>query len=97
MRYFETIISSILIIMCFESCYKEEIIFNAEPNNLLELPLILRINHKDCSFDYNQNSLRYSVAEEVIPKFEVFIEFQEYSVIFFENQLFLHYYTNSCV
>ena len=87
MRYFEIIISSILIIMCFESCYKEEIIFNTEPNNLLELPLILRMNHKDCFFDNNQNSLRYSVAEEAIPKFEVFIEFQEYSVIFFEDHL----------
>lgn len=87
MKYFKSIVISILIILCFESCYKEDVIFNTEPNNLLELPLILRMNHKDCSFDYNTNSLRYPISEEVIPQFEIFIEFQDYSVLFFENQL----------
>lgn len=79
-----------MILMLSESCYKEEVIFNSEPDSLLELPLILRINEKDCALDYNTGSLRYSISEDKIPGFEALIEFQDYSVIYFEDQLLVN-------
>lgn len=79
-----------MILMLSESCYKEEVIFNSEPNSLLELPLILRINKKDCALDYNTASLRYPISEDKIPGFEALIEFQDYSVIYFEDQLLVN-------
>ncbi len=79
---------SILSLLCIlESCYKEEVIFNANSNNSLELPLILSINSKYCAFDFNQNTLRYSIEQDSITSFKAFIEFQDYSEVSFNNQL----------
>ena len=79
-----------MMLMLSESCYKEEVIFNSEPNSLLELPLILRINEKNCALDYNTGSLRYPISEDKISGFEALIEFQDYSVIYFEDQLLVN-------
>ena len=79
-----------MILMLSESCYKEEVIFNSETDSLLELLLILRINEKDCALDYNTGSLRYPISEDKIPGFEALIEFQDYSVIYFEDQLLVN-------
>ena len=86
MRGFLFFISLFLLLFSLESCYKEEIIFNVEPNNSLDLPLILRINNRDCAFDYNQNTLRYPIKKDSISNFEAFIEFQDYSEVIFNNQ-----------
>jgi len=86
MRGFLFFISLFLLLFSLESCYKEEVIFDVESNNSLELPLILRINNKDCAFDYNKNTLRYSIQEDSIISFEAFIEFQDYSEVIFSNQ-----------
>jgi len=90
MRCYKNIVIPFMILMLSESCYKEEVIFNSEPNSLLELPLLLRINNKDCAFDYNTGSLRYPIAEEEISEFDALIEFQDYSVIYFEDQLLVN-------
>ena len=86
MRSFLFFISLFLLLFSLESCYKEEVIFNVEANNSLELPLILRINNKDCAFDYSQNTLRYTIEKDSIINFEAFIEFQDYSEVIFNNQ-----------
>ena len=86
MRSFLFFISLFLLLFSLESCYKEEVIFNVEANNSLELPLILRINNKDCAFDYTQNTLRYPIEKDSIINFEAFIEFQDYSEVVFNNQ-----------
>ena len=90
MRYFKNTVILFMILMLSESCYKEEVIFNSEPDSLLELSLILRINEKDCALDYNTGSLRYPISEDKIPGFEALIEFQDYSVIYFEDQLLVN-------
>ena len=81
---------SIFLIFSFESCYKEQIIFNSDPNNFLELDLILRINNKDCAFDQHTNTLRYPIEDDIIENFEAFIEFQEYSEIYFKDSLLIN-------
>jgi len=86
MRGFLFFISLFLLLFSLESCYKEEVIFDVESNNSLELPLILRINNKDCAYDYNQNTLRYPIQKDSIISFEAFIEFQDYSEVIFNNQ-----------
>ena len=90
MRYFKNTVILFMILMLSEACYKEEVIFNSEPDSLLELSLILRINEKDCALDYNTGSLRYPISEDKIPGFEALIEFQDYSVIYFEDQLLIN-------
>lgn len=88
-------ITLIIVCMILKSCYKEEIIFDAEANRELELPTILRINNKECSYDFTQNSLRYPIENDIINDFEPFIEFQEYSNVYFEGQLLKNSSINS--
>ena len=86
MRKILFLMSLSLLLFSLESCYKEEVIFNVDPNNSLELPLILRINNQDCAFDYTRNTLRYPIEKDSMINFEAFIEFQDYSEVFFNNQ-----------
>ena len=95
MRCFKSIVIAVMILMFSESCYKEEVVFDSEPNSLLELPLLLRINDKDCAFDYNTSSLRYPITNDQISQFEVLIAFQDYSVIYFEDQLLVNNQINN--
>lgn len=76
-----------LILFILQSCYKEEIIFNAEPNRYLELPTIFKINGKACCFDHTENSLRYPIDADRIENFTPLIEFQKYSVVYFEGNI----------
>jgi spore coat protein H len=76
-------------------CYKEEIIFSTEANSKLELPTILRINGKECCYDHIQNSLRFPLEQDVVNNFNAFIEFQEYSDIYFEGDLLKNKSLNS--
>ncbi len=89
------ILYSVFLIFCFGSCYKEEIIFDSEPNHLLELDLILRMNHQDCAFDKVTNTFRYSIESNVINNFEVFIEFQDYSTVHFNDLLLINNSVNN--
>ena len=86
MRKFTFIIALIIVCVGFESCYKEEVIFNAEANRELELPTILKINGKECAYDYAENSLRYPLENLIVNDFEPLIEFQKYSTIYFEGK-----------
>jgi len=87
MSRFPTFHFFILLLLCFTSCYKERVVFDAEPNSSLELPLILKINNKNCSFDSNSKTLRYPIDNESIESFGCLIEFQDYSNIYFKGSL----------
>ena len=77
----------ILLTLSINSCYKEKIILNSEPNHILELPLILKINNKYCHFDNETKTLRYSIENMNANNFEAHIEFQEQSEVYFNNKL----------
>lgn len=77
----------ILVLISFQSCYKEEVIFNDEPNRELELQTILRINGKECCYDYIENSLRFSINRDSIIDFSPVIEFEAYSEVYFEGSI----------
>ena len=81
---------SICLVLFFESCYKEAILFDGEPNNVLELPLILKINNKNCAFDSKSNTLRYAIEYDFIADFEALIEFQNHSKIYFKDSLLIN-------
>lgn len=76
----------ISILIVFQSCYKEKVIYNAESNHDLELPTILRINDKESVYDYTENSLRFPINSDVLNDFSPFITFQEYSTVYFEGE-----------
>ena len=60
---------------------------NSEPNHILELPLILKINDKYCHFDNETQTLRYSIENINTNNFEAYIEFQDQSAVYFNNKL----------
>ena len=66
-------------------CYKLDVVYDAEPDHNYELPLILKMNGKDCAFDADRNVLRFSLFNLQGAKFEPFVEFQPYSSVKFEN------------
>jgi len=80
------VIGIILFLVGFQSCYKEEIVFNVEVDRELELSTILKINKKECCFDYTENTLRFPINADIINDFSPLIEFQEYSNVFFEGK-----------
>lgn len=85
MRFLYFTIVFVSIFVGLQSCYKEEAVFNSEADCNLELATILRINKKECCFDYAENSLRFPIEDTIIEEFTPFIEFQEYSDVYFEG------------
>src|SRR6056297_3439964 len=48
-----------------QSCYREETVFDAAPNDELSLPVLLKLDGRMCFFDAPQNMLRYSLTEDL--------------------------------
>ena len=48
-----------------QSCYREETVFDADPNDELSLPGLLKLDGRMCFFDAPQNMLRYSLTEDL--------------------------------
>lgn len=86
MRKRYCLILVVIFLIGLQSCLQEEIVFNSEPNSELELSTILKLNEKECSLDFNENSLRFPIENNVISNFSPFIEFQDYSDIYFEGK-----------
>ncbi|MFK8045336.1 MAG: CotH kinase family protein [Crocinitomicaceae bacterium] len=84
MRYSYSILL-LIIFVSFQSCYKEELIYNAEVDKNFEIPFILRINGKACVYDHTEKSLRCSIDSSSINNFEPIVDFQLYSDISFEG------------
>ena len=71
----------LVFIFYAQSCYKEAVVFDALPNNELELALILELNDKDCFFDQASNRLRYAIGADSIQNFTPYVRFQDYSEV----------------
>jgi len=81
------IISIVCLLIGLQSCYKEELVFDAEIDERFNLPLLLSLNGKECAYDHQKARLRYSIEDVQMEEFSPFIEFQEYSSISFEGKL----------
>ena len=81
------VICVLVFALFFQSCYKEEVVYDYELDHSLELPLILRINNKDCGFDLESNTLRYPIENDSIIDFSPLMEFNNNSKIYFNNEL----------
>lgn len=75
----------VLFLASLQSCFKEETIFNMEPNSNLELPTMLKFNGKECAFDFGQKMLRYPIPNDSIINYSPFIELQDYSTVRFDS------------
>lgn len=80
-------LSFFLFLGPLQSCYKEKVVFDADVNRYLELPTILRMNGKECCYDHVEKSLRFPIAQNAVSEFSPFIEFQEYSTVYFEESV----------
>lgn len=70
-------------------CYKEEITFDATPNEALEMPLLLELDGKACLLDAASQQLRHCIGADSIVNFNPRVAFQAYSEVKFK-QLTLH-------
>ena len=75
----------LLIIAPFFSCKKESVIFNGNPDENFELPLILMLDNKDCSFNAKENTLKYSISPQYLIDYTALVQFQSYSKAYFEG------------
>ncbi len=78
-----------VLILCFyslASCYKEKVTYAPAPNKSLELPLLLRLNHKDCFLEHRYHTLRYSLEPQALASFRPYVQFQDNSTVTFEGK-----------
>ena len=76
----------ILLLIMASSCFEEVVIFDSEPSLDLQLPLILKFDHVNCSYDAETEMLRYYLPQDSLSNFSPFIEFQENSELFFNTR-----------
>ncbi|MEN8958140.1 MAG: CotH kinase family protein [Flavobacteriales bacterium] len=76
-----------LLLIGSESCYKEKFIPNAELFPELEKDLILKLNNKECGYDYQEEMLRFSIENQLIANFSPFVEYSKSSSLYFEGTL----------
>jgi hypothetical protein len=67
------------------SCTKRKVVFDGNGNYNYELPLILKLNNKDCLFDSQTKTLKYSLSSDELNNFSPSVKFQEYSSIRFKG------------
>ncbi len=67
------------------SCLEEAVIYNAEPSLDLQLPLILKFDQINCSYDAETEMLRYYLPQDSLSDFSPLIEFQKSSELFFNT------------
>lgn len=75
-----------IFIFLLVSCTKYDVVFDAEANREFELTLILNLNDKDCAFDAENGTLKFSLDESSLNGFNPFVKFQEYSRIWLEGR-----------
>jgi hypothetical protein len=68
------------------ACKKETIVFDGAPNESFELPLILKLNGKECFYDEASGVLKYSLAENALENFSPQTEFQAHSTVLFDGK-----------
>ena len=85
----------LFVVLLSTSCYTEEVVFDANPDDQLVSTLILRFNHKDCLLDYDNRILRYSISKGSTSSFQPLVEFQENSQVYLNNILLNNYQINN--
>lgn len=75
----------LLFLMIFHSCYLEETAFDTDPDDALNLPVLLKLDGKMCFFDTSQNMLRYSLTEDS-SDFSPFVEHNRNSLLTFNGK-----------
>lgn len=78
------------IVLFIAGCTKYEVVFDQQPSDSFELPLILRMNDTNCAFDANSGVLKFSVDEETLSDFQPRIEFQSHSDVYLEGEELLN-------
>lgn len=76
----------IFLLIMVSSCFEENVIFDSEPTLDLQLPLILKFDQINCSYDAGMEMLRYYLPQDSLSDFSPFIEFQESSELFFNTR-----------
>ncbi len=89
------IYSAILILLLFIGCTKQVVIYDAPVNDNFELPLILNLNGKDCAYDHDTKTLKFSVHPDSLNNYSPFTKFQDYSTIKFNNKILANHSVNS--
>lgn len=66
------------------SCYKEITFYDTEPTNTLDLPVLIKLDGKDCFYDSKSNMLRYSISKDSLTDFSPAVKFLNTSEIYFQ-------------
>ena len=75
----------IALMLGLSSCYKEITVYDSEPTNDLHLPVLIKLNGKDCFFDSKSNMLRYSISKDSLTVFSPVVNFMNTSEIYFHT------------
>lgn len=76
----------LLTITVLVSCKKEIVVFDNDPDTQFELPLILKLNDKNCFYDAGNNLLKYSLDQVSLNNFSPVVQFQDFSTVVFEGK-----------
>jgi spore coat protein H len=71
----------ILGVFLIISCTKKVAVFDNNANANFVLPLIFKLNSKNCVYDSETKTLKYSLDANSLTQFSPLVEFQEYSEI----------------
>ena len=80
-KLFGLIVSVVLVV----SCTKKVVVFDNNANASFELALILKLNDKNCVYDSETKTLKYSLSASSLSQFSPLVEFQTYSEIKFNG------------
>lgn len=74
-----------MIFILIQSCYQEVITFDSISDDDYQLPLLLNLDNRACSYDKRNNTLRYSLDISLKDDYSPYVEFQEISNVFFNG------------
>jgi spore coat protein H len=75
----------LIIPIVFHSCYLEETVFDTDPDDALNLTVLLQLDGKMCFFDARKNILRYSVAGD-LQELSLLVEHKANSILTFRGE-----------
>lgn len=84
----------IALMLGLYSCYKEITLYETEPTNTLHLPVLIKLDGKDCFFDSKSNLLRYSISKDSLTEFSPVVNFPNTSEIYFHTTKLTNNQTN---
>ncbi|HKJ80005.1 MAG TPA: CotH kinase family protein, partial [Prolixibacteraceae bacterium] len=75
----------LVITIVMQSCYKEKVVYETDPNDMLQLPVLLKLDGRECFFDAQFNMLRYAFSKDS-SGFSPKVEFANESQVYFEGK-----------